>query len=219
MADMNSNLDNSETINLALREHQASVDWRFTRQTTDLHVWVQRMNLEFKLQIDDIPVLQIERLRRCLGHYRPGRNGFGLRDEIAIHEDHLCASPHWRVLGTLLHELLHCWQEHFGKKRPGSSSRNYHNREFRDKAANLGLIIDQRGRTQYAPGETPFLNLLSKYGIEVSDMPAPMERQGLSSRRVSKLKLYMCPCGVKVRIGRSRFHAKCLDCGGIFEKK
>ena len=33
----------------------------------------------------------------------------------------------------------------------------------------------------------------------------------------SKLKLYECLCGVKVRGGRSRSNAQCLDCGGLFE--
>lgn len=26
-------------------------------------------------------------------------------------------------------------------------------------------------------------------------------------------------CGVKVRVGKSHFHAKCLDCEGLFELK
>ena len=212
------NSTNSETINLALREHQANLhDWCFRSEVEDLHLWVERMNLEFRLEIDGVPALQIERLGRYFGHYRRGRNGFGLRDEIAIDDEHVRSDPYWCVLGTLCHELLHCWQDRCGQRRPSKGSRNYHNREFREKAAYLGLVVDQRGNTEYSAGDTPFLNLLRKHGIESRDSSEPICRS--ISATASKLKLYECPCGVKVRVGRSRFHAKCLDCGGLFEKK
>lgn len=205
----------TEAINWQLRVHQADVqDWDFNRLAADLHLWAERMILEFKLEIGT-PALRIDSLRRP-GHYRPGRNAFGLKDEIAIDEGHARGSLYWQLLGTLLHEILHSWQEHNGKA-PSPNSHNYHNKEYREKAASLGLIVDERGYTQYAPGTTPFFNLLKKYGIEVPEVPRPK----LVPLRVSrtKLKLWECPCGVKVRVGRSRFNAKCLDCGGLFERR
>lgn len=208
-----------ETINLELRSHQQTIDdWNFRQVAFDLHQWAERMVLEFKLEIPP-PCLAIEYLGRGrLGHFRRGRNGFGLRDEIAIDQKHLNRGPLWDVYGTLLHELLHSWQEHHG--RPGR--RNYHNKEFRDKACSLGLLIDEAGHTRYAAGETPFALLMYRYGIE-----RPAEDAEVSSEIVvtpvppcgSTLKLYACPCGVKVRVGRSRFNARCLDCGGLFQRK
>ena len=177
--------------------------------------------MEFKLEIG-IPCLLIEHLRRCDGHYRRGRNGFGLADEIGLDRSHVQRSPYWDVLGTVLHELLHSWQAYHGK--PGR--RNYHNKEFRQKAWSLGLVVDFNGDTQYAPGDTPFPLLLKKFGIEPSEAPIsndegpgliPADERTLS--KGSKLKLYECPCRVKVRVGRSRFNAKCLDCGGVFVLK
>ena len=204
-----------EVINVALRDHQSDVqDWDFSALAADLHRWAERMVVEFKLDIGT-PALMFERLRGRLGHYRRGRNAFGLKDEVAIDEDHARASPYWQVIGTVLHELLHSWQEHSGRP-PSRSCYNYHNRQFREKARELGLIVDRRGHTQYVPCETPFLGLLSKYGVAVPDIPQPVflpERRGKS-----KLNLYECPCGVKVRVGRSRFNAKCLDCCGNFER-
>lgn len=209
-------MKSAEPINIALRDHQNSVnDWRFQNLTTDLHIWVERMILDFKLQTNTIPALMIERLQKRLGHYRRGRNGLGLNDEIALDEHHVQTSPYWQVLGTLAHELLHLWQKYTGRP-PGLNSRNYHNKQYRQKAEELGLIVDQYGHTQYAPGETPFLNLLRKYDVQVPEIPEP---EPPPTREQSKLTLYECPCGVKVRIGRSRFNAKCLDCNGLFQRK
>jgi len=199
-----------EPINLALRDHQAKLEeWNFHHDATALHLSAERMIVEFKLKIP-VPCLLIKRLSRRYGHFHRGRNGFGLKDEIAIDEDHIRNSPFWRVCGTLLHELLHSWQEHHGDP----SSRNYHNGQLRRKAASLGLVINKGGHTQYQPGETPFFSFLQKHGIEVPAIPPVQEPR--PSRRGSKLKLFMCPCEVKVRVGRSRFHARCLDCGGEF---
>lgn len=207
-------LQAGEHINAELRTHQESAsDWELTKTMRDLHAWGDRFVVEFKLNIGP-PALMVERLRSHLGHYRPGRNAFGLRDEIAIHDEHLAASPYWRVLGTLLHECLHSWQEHNGTP-PASTAWNYHNREFRDKAKSLGLIVDKYGHTAYAPGDTPFFLVLSKYGISQPDVPDEVHVLLPCGR--SKLHLYVCPCGVKVRVGRSRFNARWLDCGGLFE--
>jgi len=204
----------AERINAALREHQQSVvDWGFAGNLEELYRWAEVMVLEFKLEIPQ-PCLAVDRLRRAYGHFRHGRNGFGLRDEIAIDRGHLERSPRWRVLGTLFHELLHSWQEHHGK----SGKRNYHNVQFRKQARSFGLVIDQRGFTEYDLSVvTPFRGFLEKHGIEVPavEPPPPL----IVAKPRSKLKLYECPCGVKVRVGRSRFDAKCLDCCGVFALK
>ena len=207
----------NETINIALRDHQQSIEeWKFSEVATDLHRWAERMTLEFKLEITVPPALMLEHLRRRLGHYRRGRNAFGLRDELAIDLEHLQTDSYWQVLGTLLHELLHSWQEHNGRP-PSLKSHNYHNKELRNKALSLGLIVDAQGHTQYAPGDTPFLSILQKYGVEVPEireMPEPVRVH----KGKSKLTLYECPCGVKVRVGRSKFRAMCLDCDGLFKR-
>jgi hypothetical protein len=210
----------TETINLALRAHQENSDgWSFKAAAADLHGWGERMIIEFKLEIG-IPCLLIEHLSRRYGHYRPKRNGFGLADEIGLDRSHVQHSPYWRVLGTLLHELLHSWQAHHGT--PGC--RNYHNQEFQQKAWSLGLVIDSQGYTKYAAGDTPFFRLLKKFGIETPEDPnasgaGSPPTNGLSASVGSKLKLYACGCGVKVRVGRARFNAQCLDCGGVFVLK
>jgi len=164
----------TEAINHALRRHQSDTqDWPLSDVAQDLHAWAERMIIEFRLEIG-MPALMLERLHwRRLGHFRRGRNGFGLKDEIAINKRHIENRLYWQTLGTLLHELCHSWQERHGKP-PGPGSRNYHNKEFRDKALGFGLAVDQRGYTQYVPGDTPFFLLLKKYGVQPPVIPAPV---------------------------------------------
>lgn len=66
---------------------------------------------------------------RTLGSYRAA-NGFGLDDEVVLNTRHL-DRPMAEVLRTLLHEMLHQWQQRLGT--PGKN--NYHNQEYRDKAS------------------------------------------------------------------------------------
>ena len=210
----NMNPESAEAINIALRDHQAAVhDWRFSGLAADLHTWAERMVVDFKIQSDGIPALLVERLRKCTGHYRKGRNGFGINDEIAIDESHIQTSPYWQVLGTLAHEILHFWQAHNGQT-PGTNSRNYHNAQYRQKALEIGILVDRYGHTQFIPENTPFMDLLKKYGIEIPSIPAAEDTSPQKSP--SSLRLYECSCGVKVRVGRMRFNAQCLDCGTVF---
>jgi hypothetical protein len=206
----------SETINVVLREHQANTqDWCFSRLAADLHTWAERMILCFKIQSDAIPALLVERLRRRQGHYRSGRNGFGIIDEIAIDQNHVQSDPYWEVLGTLAHEIIHFWQEHNGQPS-APNRRNYHNRQYREKARELGLLVDLCGHTQYVQGESPFLTLLKTHGVKVPDV---FESDSHIHDCKSSLRLYQCACGVKARIGRQRFNARCLDCETLFMEK
>jgi len=105
-----------ESINASLKEHQVGAkDWSYQQWMADLHEWAERMNVEFNLDTG-ISALAIARIRRTTyGRYHIGRNGFGLRGEIVINEIHLQTKPRWQSLGTLLHELLHYWQEIHGR--------------------------------------------------------------------------------------------------------
>src|SRR5262249_38753850 len=106
-----------------LAEHQRSETWELREVLAELQRWEEIFSVEFKLQLPSV-VLCVEKLRsNCLGHFRETHNAFGLRGEVAISRRHLEESEFWRVLGTLLHELLHAWQSLHGT--PGR--RNHHN--------------------------------------------------------------------------------------------
>lgn len=210
----------TEPINVALKSHQASAkDWRYRGLLAEIHTWAERFTVGFKLNIP-FPAIVVDRLRgRCLGHFRSGRNAWGLKDEVAIDRVHATSDDFWQALGTLLHELIHLWQQKHGDP-PSNNNFNYHNREYRDKALELGLVVDRWGHTRYAPENSPFLALLTEYGVEVPVLPPP-EQQHITIGRLnsSKLKLWQCRCPVRVRVARADFRARCLVCGQIFERK
>jgi predicted SprT family Zn-dependent metalloprotease len=207
----------AEPINDQLKNHQIAVDdWKIHILVSELHTWAERFIFEFKLQTG-IPALMIDRIHKDrYGHYRPGRNGFGLRNEIAINEAYLEERKFWEILGTLLHELLHAEQEQTGK--PGKN--NYHDKVFKKRAESFGLIVSSSGYTQYQPVPSPFLNILKKYGVTVPDIPQPIIPQDKSSK--AKLKLWICECKPKpvhVRVAIEDFHAKCLLCNQNFHRE
>lgn len=202
--------DERAGIYRSLAEHQQSEPWAHRGLVAELHRWAGIFNREFALGVPEFS-LAVDRLRCTrLGHFRYGHNGFGLRGEIVINRVHL-GREFWQVLGTLLHELLHGWQELYG--RPGRG--NYHNREFRAKAASYGLIIDDRGVTQFEP-EGRFFALLAEHGVRP---PEGLARPTVDASRVagqSKLRKWSCGC-TNVRVGKRAFSARCLECGNVFE--
>jgi hypothetical protein len=201
--------DTAAPIYDALARHQQRPEgWEYSALFSELHRWAEIFNTEFKLEIPEWS-LCVERLRRTrLGQFRYGTNGLGLRGEITFNAIYLATREGWEVLGTLLHELLHGWQQAHGM--PGK--RNYHNKEFRDNARTFGLIIDEHGITQYE-NESAFTRLLAQHGVYVPDLP----RVTLATRQAgsSKLKKHSCGC-TNIWVGTSRFAGTCRLCGNEF---
>jgi len=198
-------------INDEVKKHAIlAEDWSYRELAVLLHEWAERFNEEFALGLET-PAIQIDRApRRVIGTYRRGRNGLGLRHEITVNTRHL-DQPLAEILDTLLHELLHEWQDLHGT--PGK--RNYHNVEFRNKAGSYGLIIDRQGRSLgVAPGL--FLNLLGKHGVDTTVLTpvATVARKYLSGE--SKMKKWSCGC-INVRAA-VELKARCLDCGALFKR-
>lgn len=112
----------------ALAEHQVTESrWELKELLAWLQSWARRFNEAFELDIREY-LLCVDWLDcRRYGNFRHGANGFGLKGEIAINRIYLHSRQPWEILGTLLHELVHAWQETHGK--PGKN--NYHNKQFR----------------------------------------------------------------------------------------
>jgi len=210
----------SERVNLALKKHRPK-GWEHAALVRQLYVWADRFNKAFKLGVTT-PAMRVDKIsRRCLGHYCLARNGFGLRDEIAISDEHARRSPRWRVLGTVLHELVHQWQHQRHGRDAGKYCRgNYHDAEMRRKAAEYGLEIDHRGVTSYPDGPTPFRRLLKRYGVRAakSEAVTVVARRGPSR---TKYSLWECACEppVKLRVGRNEVDVTCNVCEGQFKLK
>ncbi len=190
-----------------LADHQRAEPWTHRDLLSSLHQWAEHFDAEFKL--DALPVsICVDRLStKTFGHFRIGHNGFGLQHEIAINSVYLATRPFAGLLGTLLHELLHAWQQEHGTP----SAPPHHNAEFRQKAETLGLIIDRRGVTTYAQ-ESAFTRLLTAHGVGTDGLHVPATPK--TGR--SKLAKWTCACGINVRVARQDFYAQCLRCGQVF---
>lgn len=191
-----------------LATHQTTEEWFGRSMIETLQVWAERFVVEFKLDISEISIRIDVLPNRRFGQFRFGHNGFGLKGEIALNSRYLDREL-WAVLGTLLHELLHAWQETHGI--PGK--RNHHNAEFCEKARTLGLVIDKRGITAYA-ADSAFKELLRQFGIAVPQGEIPPQGGTLAGR--SKLKKWTCGC-INLWCAKGELDARCMKCGERFE--
>ena len=62
-------------------------------------------------------------------------------DEIALNPEHFAARSTKETLSTLVHEMVHLWQHHFGE--PGRGP--YHNRQWARQMKQLGLQPSDTG--------------------------------------------------------------------------
>lgn len=85
-------------------------------------------------------LITFQRHRGAYGYYSPHR--FSLvgedgvtTDEIALNPAHFAERPTVDTLSTLVHEMVHLWQQHFGKP----PRRCYHDRQWAEKMKLIGL--------------------------------------------------------------------------------
>lgn len=89
-------------------------------------------------------LLTFQRQKKTFGYY--SKNRFGRRDgaktdEIALNPEYFAVVPMIEVLQTMVHEMTHLWQEHFGK--PSRSC--YHNSQWANKMESVGLMPSDTG--------------------------------------------------------------------------
>src|SRR2546428_1613053 len=59
-----------------------------------------------------------------------------ITDEIALNPSHFASQKPMKVLSTLVHEMAHLWQHHYGKP----PRKGYHDRQWAAKMHEIGLI-------------------------------------------------------------------------------
>lgn len=109
------------------------------------------------------------------------------------------------VLPVLLHEQIHatvgCAEKHRGK--------------FAKAMKAVGMV---KPWTTSSPG--PELSAaLSRIAEELGTYPHATLALPVRGKKGSRLRLWECECGIKVRVARDTFNATCDDCGGAFERK
>ena len=90
-------------------------------------------------------LITMQRRNGSYGYFCGGRfdrvTGGDHVDEIALNPAHFHARSPQEVLSTLVHEMVHLWQHHFGKP----SRSGYHNREWAAKMEEVGLRSTDTG--------------------------------------------------------------------------
>jgi len=94
-----------------------------------------------KLFASSLPdcLITLQRGKSYRGYFSPDRfrhrESKRATDEIAMNPDCFVGRSEKDILSTLVHEMAHLWQQHFGKP----SRTSYHNKEWAAKMDTLGL--------------------------------------------------------------------------------
>lgn len=148
---------------------------------------------------------------------RRGRNVF-LRAPIALNPQAFKHQTTTEILQTLLHEMVHCWEEHYAKP-----SKNYHGEQFARKMEVVGLQTSDSGRPggkrtgakmlDYPIEGGLFLNVAREFLIDHGDIKY-VDRTDEKARKVknaSKTR-FTCPqCGLNLW-GKPNAPAACGEC-------
>jgi hypothetical protein len=90
-------------------------------------------------------LVNLSRHREAVGYFIPREwtslSGGDIRDEISLNPDSFyLGDEYWH--STLVHEMCHVWQFHFGKY----SQYNYHNQQWATKMQAVGLMPSHTGK-------------------------------------------------------------------------
>jgi predicted SprT family Zn-dependent metalloprotease len=169
------------------------------------------------------------RLPQCLITVRSHHGAYGyfsserfgsadgeIRDEIALNMKHFKERTPKQTLATLVHEMKHLEQHHFGKP----SRNGYHNREWADLMEQVGLMPSSTGE----PGGKRTGQRVSHYVVDggpfdlafsAREFTIPyFDRQGETETARKKRKVtYTCPECESKATGKPDLHLHCGDCG------
>jgi hypothetical protein len=176
---------------------------------------------------DELPhcILNFSRHARFQGFFAPLRweRPDGRTHEISLNPRCLKRPPR-ETMGTLVHEMVHLWQQEFGKpSRPG-----YHNREFAAKMESVGLITSKTGKPggkRTGQGMSHYIVEEGPFDLAFAAMPqeyllpwtsgAPAEAAGPAPKAKNKIK-YTCPGCATNAWGKPELSIICGVCGATF---
>jgi predicted SprT family Zn-dependent metalloprotease len=151
--------------------------------------------------------------------------GKNITDEIALNPDSFTARGFEKVLSTLVHEMCHLEQHHYGKP----SRSGYHNTEWSRMMFSVGLIpshTGEEGGKQTGQNMTHYIEQGGVYqkafeqlmqdGFTIPWQALTRDEVKAAKKRASKTK-YTCPCCGLNAWGKADIHLVCGDCEEVLE--
>ncbi len=183
------------------------------------------------------PVITIVNTPRAYGHVTcskvwrvAGKNGESARYELNIDSETM-NRPIENVVSTMLHEMVHIYHLMNGIQDV-SRGGTYHNKKFKSKAEEVGLVISQipvHGWAHTEPSEALIDYIIGKGWTEIAmnrggaffgggtgtggaASDGAGTEKGKRIKKPSSTRKYICPkCGMSVRATRE-VRIKCADC-------
>lgn len=90
-------------------------------------------------------MITLQSVKRTFGYFsskRYGNHSGETADEICLNPSYFAVIPLTEIMATLVHEMVHLWQAHFGD--PGRG--RYHNDEWANRMESIGLMPSSTGR-------------------------------------------------------------------------
>jgi predicted SprT family Zn-dependent metalloprotease len=156
-------------------------------------------------------LITMQRSKKAYGYFAGGRfgsvDGKEITDEIALNPSHFRSRTTEESLSTLVHEMAHLEQHHFGKP----SRNGYHNKEWAKMMHAVGLIPSDTGAaggkevgqkvSHYIAGGGPFARACAELiggGFEALYIELWQEGDAAKRKKKTASKTrYTCPsCGV-----------------------
>jgi SprT-like family len=184
-------------------------EWGYSGLLSFLYKWADIFNHEFFSGLLPQPVISLEKTRRNYGHFVPGRNFLGLKFNVNLNRVYLGRSEA-ELLETLVHEQIHLLQEITSTAGKG----NYHNKEFVQKATEIGLQVELGRGCHYGSPTDPFVSLLRKHGVSFEPRVVRVEPPHAKAAR-PRLRRWSCRCK-SVWCG-GKLKAMCLLCEQDFQ--
>ena len=192
---------------------------KMSRLTGELEKAFRLLNEELFNNELPTPIITVTPTPKAYGHYslsKIWRSQKNRKHEINISSDSL-NRPLEETIGTLVHEMVHMYNNAVLGVADTSNHGHYHNKKFKIQAEAHGLIVSKTryGFSYTEPSDVIFDFLLNHPEIrEIEMCRATLIRNsnGETGKSKGHHRKYMCPCcGISVRATRA-VNIICGDC-------
>lgn len=156
-------------------------------------------------------LITMQRHRGAYGYFAPerfgARDGSATSDEIALNPAYFAERNTKQILSTLVHEMAHLWQQHFGKPSRGG----YHNKEWGRKMHEIGLAPSSTGQ----PGGKETGQRVSHFIVEAGPFDiafAKLESQGVGDLLVERWSENEKAAKARAKKNQSKTPFVCPEC-------